>query len=172
VIRQQQNPLGGFIVLVVLAAVGWFGYHAWAANAAQQPSTQPYSSVRAVAESSPAPSDGTYTGKIADLPQAAQDLLRFEPVNSEVQTNSESIASRVEQGCGNPTSEYLGADDFPGSITVEDAPHGASRIAWTVTKCEGVLGAVAGSHPTFIFQITHDGEHIRTLNQAAYWAAN
>lgn len=109
-----------------------------------------------------AQNNGPFTGKIADLPQAAQDVLAFQPADNPQELQSDSIATRFETVCG--YSEYIGSDDFPGSITIASQPHGWTRVSWTLSCAKGGFGSSA---PIAIFELSHDGEHVREVNSTA-----
>jgi hypothetical protein len=120
--------------------------------------------------STPAPAiatqaDEDYVGRIDALPEAAVAVLRFEPAESDVQTQGTSIAERVESACG--MTDYVGSSDFPGSIHV--APpreHGWVRVTWKVHGCQSI-GSDLYKNPVMVFDISEDREHLKDVSDAA-----
>lgn len=163
----SDSPAGGLVAVAILVVLGFVGYK-W--YTAQNPAAAGRVSAPVSAESAStsAPTSGTFSGNIAALPQSAQDVLAFQPAESPIQTQSATIAARVEEACGDATSDYIGADDFPGSVAVEARPHGWTRVSWSLT-CAGLGGGIVGKHPTAIFELSHDGQHLRDVNDAAQW---
>lgn len=161
------NAVGRLVFIAVLAFAGYRGYQWYMSEHSLAPPAFAQSALAQVAHDIVRDS-GTFTGKIADLPQPAQDVLSFHPAESDVQTQSASIATRVEQACGTATQDYEGADDFPGAITVEPRPHGWTRVSWTLT-CGGIAENIVGRRPTAIFEISHDSQHLRDVNDSAMW---
>jgi hypothetical protein len=93
-------------------------------------------------------------------------VLAFQPADNPQALQTDSIATRFETICDD--SDYTGSDDFPGSITVESRPHGWTRVSWTLRCAKGGYA----SPPTAIFELSHDGEHLRQVNNTAFLVAN
>lgn len=87
---------------------------------------------------------------IANLPQSAQTCLHF-VVNGQPDGENYSIAALVENSISGLNS-WVGSNDFPGTIHVVPAPHGASKITWIVP---------AGKKTeTFAFDISANGNYL------------
>lgn len=95
---------------------------------------------------------------IANLPQSAQTCLQF-VVSGQPSGENYSIASLVENDVTGLGS-WSGSNNFPGTIRVSPAPHGASTIGWTVP---------AGGKKTekFVFRISANGNDLWPENGGA-----
>jgi len=87
-----------------------------------------------------------------------QQVLTFEPACTTNQVNSENIATRVENQEG--LTDYVGSSSYPGSFTIAPGPLGASIVTWTLPKSQ--------LFSKYTFRISQDGNHIVSLNTAAY----